>query len=213
MKLPFLFAILGIVPAPALADGPPGPGEHYLDRCAKVVNMADFPDIVLVRNTSGGPCNPREGTLVESGKCLTAYKFCTMGIYFISKEKFKTITVGHLNMKPKPVQDSYFVTEMPADLEPLMAEFPHAGEIIPDSDHRRGESLEFSVKKEANGSYLFYKSKAEITYNDGTPATVAEFNGTEYGTHDFKPPPSSGKFPPGSWDWVLCQFHIRSDCK
>ena len=88
LKLKFFISpiilLLSLVGFSAHADIPP-PNSYFVDRCTKITNLSDFPEIVLIGNIVFGETN---NYLINENECLDGgYKFAKFSIYWNTKSK------------------------------------------------------------------------------------------------------------------------------
>jgi len=155
----FLACALFIAPA-VHADVIP-PNSHYVDRCVKIVNLTDFPDVVLVGYYTGPMVQQGEAYQIKNDECLTkGYKFNALKIYYTTQENFKSLDLKNLNT---------------ANLSELILDTDVAGTTVADSNPLIKETLEYSLTKSSNGKYDLYKTQQLSEYNDGTPSSTKTF--------------------------------------
>lgn len=133
---------------------PSPPDSHHLDWYIKVVNLDEFPEIVLICSypvyTKGQPL-PRYGTYqIENDKAITAGDpLVPISIYWNTKDKGNSI-----------------------DSNNLLMTIGLNGGYIPNSNPLVKETFEYSISGFSGNKLMIYKSRHISEYNDGTPAKV-----------------------------------------
>jgi len=152
------------------------PGTHPLDRCVKITNLDQFPDIVLIGYVTGPMIDNYEIYLIKQGECLTkGYKFNHFSVYAVPKGIIPAGGVESLAMNETKKASEQFSTSSGDSVYTLEYTFadsqvkllsdsiePYGG-TVPDSDSRRSETIEYMLAQKPDGSYALVK----IT---GTPA-------------------------------------------
>lgn len=147
----FIFAIT--FTSTASADVIP-PNSHSLNRCVKVVNLDEFPNVALIGYYTGPMVNNYETYEIEKNKCLDkGYKFNTLSIYWNAKDKPNTIDPDKILLE---------------DIEPY-------GGYIDENNPLVKEVIEYSIAGFNGDKLVLYKSKQSSEYNDGTPTKVETF--------------------------------------
>ncbi|MEI6296551.1 MAG: hypothetical protein WCO84_02775 [bacterium] len=167
----------------ALADIKP-PLTHSLDRCASVVNLTDFPDIVLVGHIEGPMVKNNEVDYkIENGNCLTkGYKFNTFSVYWTTKDKFKLENLKNLELN---------------GMQLLSGEIEPYGGFVENSNPLIKENIEYSLLKSTDGKLSLTKTRQISGYADGATSTVTDFKDS-----NIKPMPK----PEGFWKKIICLF-------
>lgn len=156
-----LFTYISLSPVNALADILP-PNSHYVEVCSKIINLDKFPNLVLFGYITGPQVWGENPYKIESDKCLTkGYKFNSLGIYWITKNKFNSLNIKDLK---------------PTDMTLLLKDSISDGGYFPDASHILKENIEYSIVDSSNGAFVIYKTKQTSEYNDGTPNKVETFN-------------------------------------
>jgi hypothetical protein len=171
--------------SPIFADILPE-GSHFVEYCVKVVNLDQFPDVVLIGYVTGPMVRPYEAYVIKSGECLIrGYKFNKLSIYQTTQEKFKTMDLEKLNLE---------------DLVPLL-EVKRYVDFVDDKDPLKKEIIEYSLAQISDGKLVIYKSKQISSYNNGAPDKIENFAAPVA-------VPVSGQKPveEGLWHSIVCFF-------
>ena len=151
----FLFSLafgLFFVP-PVFADVIP-PNSHSLDKCVKIVNLNDFPNIILISYVTGPMVQGSEINQIKNNECLSkGYKFNSLAIYWSTKDKPNAIDQNNLLLDNVEVYGGYIDQN-----NPLVK-----------------ENIEYSIAGYSGGKLVLYKSKQILEYNNGTPTKVETF--------------------------------------
>lgn len=175
------------------------PNTHAVNLCAKVVNLNDFPDIVLVKNITGPMAKNSTASSIENNICLTAgYKFNSLDIYWTTKDKPTIINASNLLLKGAEWYGGYV-----DDKNPLVK-----------------ENIEYSIAKNSDGKLILYKSKQISDYNNGAAEKVETFQNPQQPVK-VTPTPTPAPVTPvqpvklGFWQSVLCFFEslFGKNCK
>ena len=155
IKVLFVLTSLFLAYSVAWADVMP-PNSHLLNRCAKIVNLSSFPEIVLIGNITGPTVeNNNETFLIEEDQCLDkGYKFNTLSIYWNTKANPTTLVPKNLLIESMPTWGGYIDNKNP---------------LI-------GEVFEYSIIRSPSGGYTLYKSRQTSTFNNETPPKVETFD-------------------------------------
>lgn len=149
----FLFILAFVFTSTVSADVIP-PNSHLLNRCVKVVNLDEFPDVALIGYYTGPMLDKYKTYEIENNECLTkGYKFNTLSIYWNKKDKPNTIDPDKILLKK---------------VEPY-------GGYIDKNDSLVKENIEYSIAGYNGDKLVLYKSKQISEYNDGTPKKVETF--------------------------------------
>ena len=133
------------------------PNSTSFKRCVKVVNLDDYPEIILIGSFSGPMLTGFKTYEIKTGKCLTkGYKFNKLNIYWNTKDQ-----VGNI------------------DPEKLLIEKlePNGGYVKKDNP-LASEDIEYSLSKISDGKFVLYRSKLISKFNDGSPEKVDTFDET-----------------------------------
>lgn len=180
-----LMFMIGIsIPSVSLADVPTPAGFHSPGLCAKIVNLDQFPNVVLI-GYNYGVVYTVEPYVIKNNECLTkGYKFSLLDVYWTTKDNFNLVDLENLNLGKDGSSNSNY--KIPSDLVLLLKEVEtlYFGELIPDSNPLIKGTIEYSITENPisiNPSYVavekysLFKSKQISEYNDGTPAKVETF--------------------------------------
>jgi len=172
----FSLTTVFLLPSKALADVMP-PDSHPLDRCVKVVNLNEFPDIVLIRYiTSVNGKN--ESSQIKNNDCLSGgYKFNSLSIYWSTKDKPDSI-------EPKNL---------------LLENVEWYGGHADQNNPLVKEDIEYSIAGFSGGKPVLYKSRQISEYNNGTPEKVKAFS-NPLGSPTPSPEPVTGEL----WQSIVC---------
>jgi len=159
------------------------PWSHSFNRCAKVVNLNEFPNIILIGYYIGPMVDEYETFQIENNKCLWAgYKFNTLSIYWNTKEKADVIDSNNLLLERITWQDGTIDKN-----NPLIK-----------------EDIEYSIAKISEGKFILYKSRLISEYNDGTPQKIENFQNPQQ--ENITPTPSPKPVKRGFWQSIICFF-------
>lgn len=148
----------------SFADVPPGPDYHHVEFCAKIVNINDFPDAVVVANWYGAMNDGSKGVLVKNNECISGYKYSEVDIYWVTKSSFKATDLEDFkNLKTKPYTGY------------LMKKMPHYLGYVKNTDPLVKQTVEYSITQNSGGKLSLYKSRVISDYNNGTPQKVETF--------------------------------------
>lgn len=181
--------ILTLAPSMALADIPMS-NSHLIDKCVEIANLDQFPDMVLVGYVTGPELgettNKYNAFQIENNKCLDkGYKFNSLDVYWITKDKFNLIDLKNLNTKEETINNGSSTGSeiIPVDLSLLSKELETDNltfDWVDNSDTSlKKETVDYSISQSSDGIYTFYKSKQTSEYNNGTPAKVETFSNPE----------------------------------
>ncbi|NTV23161.1 MAG: hypothetical protein HGA85_02165 [Nanoarchaeota archaeon] len=195
--------------------------SHPLERCIKLVNLDDSPDVVLIGYYTGPMIKSYEAYQIEDNKCLQkGYKFNKLSIYWTTKEKFGTLDLKNLKLDSEKVLTSakdmegnpvYADRFFPAELTRLLENVEPFGGFVDNSDPLVKEEVEYSLAEDSKGDIIIYKSKQTSEYSNGQPPKEVVFekpNPEENPvvpvepTADPEPQPAKRSF----WDSISCFF-------
>ncbi|MEZ5335281.1 MAG: hypothetical protein R2741_08615 [Methanolobus sp.] len=93
----FIIILISIVPAQADIMTP---GMKSIDRCVKIANLNEFPDIVLIGYISGPVIQGENPYIITSNTCLTQfYKANDLTIYAIEKNYLDRVGIENINFE------------------------------------------------------------------------------------------------------------------
>ena len=175
----FSLAFVVLFSSTASADVTP-PNSQLLNRCVKVVNLNEFPDVVLIGYYTGPMVDKYESYQIKNNECLTkGYKFNSLSIYWNTKDKPNSIETDNLLLK---------------NIEPY-------GGYIDQNNPLIKEDVEYSIAGFSGGKLVLYKSKQTSEYNNGTPKKVETFASP---LKNIEPTPELVKR--GFWQSIICFF-------
>ena len=188
----FLFIVIFAFVQPVSADVIP-PDSRSVERCAKIVNLEEFPDIILVGTYSGPGNRPPETYQIKPDECLTkGYKFNTLDIYWNTPDKGTAVDPGHLLMK---------------NLDPY-------GGYVSTNDPLVKETVEYSIVR-TDSTFILYKSRIVASYNNTQDLEgVTVFpppEGTAIQPESTNPPQPGVPAPPvrrNFWQSFICLFSV-----
>ena len=187
----FTLVLIFLIPSISSADVPPE-NSHPLDRCVKIVNLNEFPNIILIGYSTGPTIDTYEAYQIENNKCLDkGYKFNKFSIYWATKEKFNSIDLKNLTLNN---------AKTPTDITLLLENIETDGGYVEKSNPLIKEDIEYSLAGNPNEKLTLNKSKQISEYNDGTPKKVEDFNNPQNNT----PTPEPAK--KGFWQSIVCFF-------
>ena len=151
---------------PASADIIP-PESHLVARCASIVNLDDFPDIVVFALV----CLPLgseelERYVVYNDTCLEkGYKYNTLYLYWTTREHFEATGLSALQVGPLPGAGLEKTSMAPVSFLSDQIN-PWAG-YVSDSNPLVSEDLEYSLYETETG-FGVYLSRRISRYDDET---------------------------------------------
>lgn len=149
----------------ASADVLPDPEHsHPIDRCVRITNLDEFPDVYLIGCVIGMNGNKHEAYIVEQDKCLTqsGYKFNDFKI--LAAKKIYVDLFGVENIDPLNVN----VLVSDETINPL-------GSYVDNSNPLVKEEIEYLIAGFSDRELILFKSKVVSEYNDGTPKKTKRF--------------------------------------
>ena len=189
LKNPAILVILLVFAPFVNADIAPEEGWHELNRCVKIVNLEDFPDITLIGYITGPMIDGYEVYVVESGECLTTtYKFDELRIYAVETDYLNSVGLEEIDFASDPNVMAYGEV------------IDVYGDYISDDDPLIEEEIEYAIAGFVDNGLVLYMSARTSRYNDGTPDVVEDFVGPDI------PNIESGMGWEGFWDSFVCFF-------
>ncbi len=187
----FSLAFVFLFSSTVSADITP-PNSHPLSRCVKVVNLNEFPNVVLIGYETGPVVNKvdkYEMYQIKNNECLTkGYKFNSLSIYWNTKDK------------PNSVEPNNLLLE---NIEPY-------GGYVDKNNPLVKEDIEYSIVGFSSGKLVLYKSKQTLEYNNGTPKKVETFSNPLGNKEPNKITPTPILSPEpvkrGFWQSIICLF-------
>ena len=184
-----MFMVIGLAPVIALADLPPPTGFHSPGLCAKIVNLDQFPNVVLV-GYNYGPVSTVKPYVIKNNECLVkGYKFTSLDILWTTKDKFNLVDLDNLNLGIDGSSNSNY--KIPTDMNLLLksVETMYFGELIPDTNPLIKGTIEYSLYEIPDDVLGFaldlYKSKQISEYNNGTSPKVETFSNSNPTSYNF----------------------------
>ncbi len=84
------------------------PNSHKLEQCARVMNLEEFPNIVLIAQDNGPMSDEPATYQIENNQCLTkVYKYNSLSIYWANKEEATSINPDNLLLENAPTYGGY----------------------------------------------------------------------------------------------------------
>ncbi len=137
--------------------------SHFVHKCVKIINSADFPDIALVaysENPGGGPIV----LVIDPASCIEkSYKFNKLKIFAVKKEYLANKKLDSIDwMRDRNV----FRTNI--EIESYGGYVDNLTPIYSIKEYYKIESLE-------NNILVLYKSKEIIKFNNGRPVSIKTY--------------------------------------
>jgi len=155
-SLAFVLSFSSTVSADIIA-----PNVHSIIRCVWVVNLNEFPNVVLI-GYYNGPMTGDWAYQIKNNECLAdGHRSNSLSIYWTTKEKFNSIDLENLKL---------------TDITLLLEIIEVSESYISDSNPLMGEYIEYSIAGFSGEKLIFYKSKQTSEYNDGSPKKVETFS-------------------------------------
>src|SRR5215467_191719 len=149
-----ILSLLLVCSSPGFADIIPD-GHHYVQRCVKIINLNQFPDLVLVAYVIWPPGKTDFSYIIQAGECLNGgYKFSKFRIYATTPERAKALGITDLETRRRNLSRGEEVKQQmpPEDLTLLSDQInPHAG-VVADQDPLVYEEVEYAITKMTDGS-------------------------------------------------------------
>lgn len=178
------------------ADISRGPGWHYVEYCSKITNLNEFPDIISIGVYRGATADGT-GFVINNNECIKGgYKFSTLAIGWIVKNKFKSINLNKLN-----IDASY----LPTDINILSTDFPFYIGELKDNTHIKAVTTEYLINQK-DGVISLNKSRETTEYNNGESSKIETFDSTSENQNVVQPAKR------GFWKVILCFFRISKNC-
>lgn len=190
---------LGFSPLVVRANIPMGlpPGWHHVDSCAKITNLNEFPDMVFIGDYWGVTADGTKGFIINNDECIKGgYKFYTLTVGWITKDKLKSINLDNLN-----IDDSY----LPTDINILSTNFPFYIGEVKNSTHIKVITTEYLITQR-DGIISLNKNKEITSYNNNTPDKIEKFSSSNPNQNEVQPTKR------GFWKAILCFFRLSKNC-
>ncbi len=205
-----LFVLLALVvsvnfmPAKAFADIPPGPEYHQQDKCNKIVNLDQYPDLIFIQFSSGPYSGSFTGvaTQIKNNEC---FKFGrdTGVILWTTKEKFNSIDLKNLKMRTEKL---YFNMQVPSEFNLLFVDSKRemtSGYVK--LNEPTSKEVDYYLSKDSNGTFsLSTSEKISVDNKNNNLKPVNHITPKK----ESKPTPAPIK--QGFWHWFMCLF--KSSC-
>jgi hypothetical protein len=137
--------------------------SHVLDKCIKVVNLDNFPNVDLIGYITGPMVNGDNAYIIKQDECLTkGYKFNDLQILSADKTYIDSIYLNALDINNVNIHNLNMTID------------PYGGDID-NSNPLVKEDLEYTLIQLSDNSFSLYLSKQTSSYNDGTPVKVETF--------------------------------------
>ncbi|MEL4304864.1 hypothetical protein [Methanococcoides sp. LMO-2] len=163
VKIIICLLILSALTANACADVL-FPGTRGMERCVKIVNLDEFPEIVLVGHITGPVIQCENPYIISSDECLTKfYKANDLTIYAIDKDYLEAKGLENIDLETDPNLYSYEVEINPE------------WDVVNEEDPLIREDIEYSIAGFSEDKLIIYISRKVSKYNDGTPDRVEIF--------------------------------------
>ena len=137
---------------------------HPMDKCVKITNLDEFPDVYLIGYVTDVNGNKYETYIIEQDKCLArgGYKFNELEILAAKKIYVDLFGVENIN----PSDANILVSD--ERIDPL-------GGYIDNSNPLIKEEVEYLIAGFSDRELILFKSKVVSEYNDGTPKKTKRF--------------------------------------
>lgn len=184
----FLLAFMFFFSPSASADLIPS-NSHTFSRCVKIVNLNEFPDLVLISYVTGPMVKSPEIKQINNNECLVkGYKFNSLNIYWNTKDKPNSINSKNL----------------------LLENIEVAGGYIDQSNPLLKDDVEYSIGGFSGKKLVLYKSKQTLEYSNGDQKKVETFANPlktiEPDQPSITPSPFTKLEKRGFWQAISCFF-------
>jgi hypothetical protein len=140
------------------------PGTRGIDRCVKIVNLDEFPEIVLVGYITGPVIQCENPYIISPDEGLTKYyKANDLTIYAIEKDYLNTKGLENINLEIDPNICSYEV-EINPDWD-----------VVNIANPLNKEEIEYSIAGFSEDRLIIYKSRQVSEYMGGIPDRIETF--------------------------------------
>ncbi len=139
---------------------------HYLDKCVKITNMDEYPEISLVGAVipPNDPFNT-EFYILTSSECLPRnFRNCDFNIYALSKDYLKGKDLQEIDFSKNPNALASNIIIIPV------------GDYINDSIPISSIQQYYKIAGFSNSSVILYKWREVITFNNGKPDSTSTYN-------------------------------------
>lgn len=177
----FVLGILLISSSLASADmAPLSMPHHYLkSRCHKIINLDQYPNIVVIAVTGKMYYPDIQRYVVSSDSCISGWPLedkYTFGIYWINRDLFKdSMLTDYHEVFYKLSPDIHQMGSTWTDIgHPIL---PSSHLYQPDEEPSIGETRLFKIgESPRKGGFYLYVTKETIKYNDGRPEKIQDFS-------------------------------------
>ncbi len=139
--------------------------RHPVKGCVKILNSNAFPDIVLVGHLTG---LTDELYLVKQGECLaTGYGSDTTAVFVVDRDFLYSRGINSLKTQSLLKDDAVLTTKV--DIEQPKRSVWNVDPLVE-------EHIEYVVTQETDKSYVLYKSKKTLVYNNNRTDNVELFD-------------------------------------
>lgn len=140
------------------------PGTRGMERCVKIVNLDEFPEIVLVGHITGPVIQCENPYVISSDECLTKfYKANDLTIYAIDKDYLEAKGLENIDLETDP-NLCYYEVELNPEWD-----------VVNEDDPLIGEEIEYSIAGFLEDRLVIYTSRKVSKHNDGTPDLIETF--------------------------------------
>ncbi len=143
------------------------PGHHVVERCVKIENIRDYPDIVLI-GVSVHPGGNWTEYIVVHDSCLSkGYKFNTFYLCWTTGDIYDSLGLEQLPIEEAIPDDPAGSGDVSQSVFLLSSSIEPYGGTVPDSNDLVKEDIIYALKSVGNGLELEMVGRIEH-YEDGT---------------------------------------------
>lgn len=140
------------------------PGTRGMERCVKIVNLDDFPEIVLVGHITGPVIQCENPYVISSDECLTKfYKANDLTIYAIDKDYLEAKGLENIDLETDP-NLCYYEVEINPEWD-----------VVNVANPLKREEIEYSIAGFSEDRLILYKSRQVSEYLAGIPDRTETF--------------------------------------
>lgn len=185
---------LGFSPLLVRADIIPD-NTHKFERCVKIVNLNEFPNIILMGRSHINGTNNFNEYSIKNNECLEfGFKYEPLSIYWFTDNSFKVFSNSNL----------------------LLDKIETYGDRVKDTNHLIVETIEYSIIKSTSGEYRLQKTKLISEYNNRKSIKIETFGDTESKDNikDLGNKTEPTKIPTkiSFWQFIKCFFGLSKNC-
>src|SRR6056297_1310811 len=151
MKLTIRFLIILLILSALTANACADvlfPGTRGMERCVKIVNLDEFPEIVLVGHITGPVIQCENPYVISSDECLTKfYKANDLTIYAIDKDYLEAKGLENIDLETDP-NLCYYEVELNPEWD-----------VVNEDDPLIGEEIEYSIAGFLEDRLVIYTSR------------------------------------------------------